>query len=99
MSKIITGIVSSNKTDKTIIVTVDSKKVHPLYGKQYKVSTKYMAHDEKNLANVGDKVSIVESRPMSARKRHILHEIIEKPSLNEDDLKILKNDESTGDKS
>ncbi len=99
MAKIITGIVTSNKTDKTIVVTVDSKKMHPLYGKQYKVTTKYMAHDEKNEANIGDRVSIIESRPLSARKRHILHEIIEKPLLNQDDLKVLKNDEIDGDKS
>ncbi len=103
MIKTITGIVSSDKSDKTIIVTVSSKKTHPLYHKQYKVSTKFMAHDEKNEAKIGDKVIIAESRPLSAKKRHILQQIIERPNLQSDDLKILQIDEKpkteTGEKS
>ena len=81
MAKTIIGVVSSNKADKTIVVTVRSHKTHPLYRKQYAVSTKFMAHDEKNEAEVGDKVAIEETRPLSARKRYTLTKIIEKPVL------------------
>lgn len=88
MSKTIIGIVSSNKTDKTIVVTVQSKKTHPIYRKQYSVSKKFMAHDEKNEAEVGDKVAIVETRPLSARKRHTLERIIEKPLLRAEDKEV-----------
>src|SRR4051794_6916885 len=95
MAKTITGVVSSDKTDKTIVVTVQSRKTHPLYRKQYTVSTKYMAHDEKNEAQVGDKVAIVETRPLSARKRFTLDRIIEKPKLREDSLAVIKVDERT----
>ncbi len=83
MAKTLIGVVSSDKTDKTIVVTVHTRKTHPLYRKQYTVTTKYMAHDEKNECQVGDKVSIVETRPLSARKRYILDKIIEKPILRE----------------
>ena len=65
MAKTITGVVSSNKTDKTIVVTVRERKTHPLYRKQYSTTTKFMAHDEKNEAQEGDKVIIVETRPIS----------------------------------
>jgi small subunit ribosomal protein S17 len=84
MAKTIIGIVTSNKTDKTIVVTVQSKKTHPLYKKQYSVSRKFMAHDEKNEAEPGDKVSIVETRPISARKRYRLERIIDRPAIRED---------------
>jgi small subunit ribosomal protein S17 len=93
MAKPIIGIVSSAKSDKTIVVTVQTRKSHPLYRKQYAVSKKFMAHDEKNEAQAGDKVSIVETRPLSARKRHILSEIIEKPALRADSLAATKADE------
>jgi small subunit ribosomal protein S17 len=76
MAKTIIGTVSSNKTDKTIVVTVQTRKTHPLYRKQYTVSTKYMAHDEKNTAQEGDKVAIVETRPLSKRKRYTLDRVI-----------------------
>lgn len=78
MAKSFVGTVSSAASDKTIVVTVNSSKTHPLYRKQYTVSKKFMAHDEKNEAAVGDKVSIVETRPLSARKRFALTKIIEK---------------------
>jgi small subunit ribosomal protein S17 len=90
MAKTIIGTVSSDKTDKTIVVTVQSRKTHPIYRKQYSVSRKFMAHDEKNEAQVGDKVAIVETRPLSARKRYTLDRIIEKPALREDSLTALK---------
>jgi small subunit ribosomal protein S17 len=95
MAKTIIGTVSSDKTDKTIVVTVQSRKTHPLYRKQYSVSRKYMAHDEKNEAQVGDKVSIIETRPLSARKRFVLERIIEKPKLREDSLAATKVEEKT----
>ncbi|HVC36106.1 MAG TPA: 30S ribosomal protein S17 [Candidatus Dormibacteraeota bacterium] len=92
MAQPIIGIVSSNKTDKTIVVTVQTRKTHPLYRKQYTESKKFMAHDPNNEAQVGDKVSIVETRPISARKHHKLSQIIEKPLLREDALSITKDD-------
>jgi small subunit ribosomal protein S17 len=81
MARTIIGTVSSDKPDKSIVVTVITRKTHPLYRKQYSVSTKFMAHDEKNEAEVGDKVEIIETRPISARKRFALSRIIEKPVL------------------
>ncbi len=86
MAKIITGTVSSTKSDKTIVITTHTRKTHPLYKKQYTVTSKYMAHDEKNACEVGDKVSIVETRPLSARKRYILSEILQKAAISEADL-------------
>lgn len=77
MAKSITGIVSSDKADKTIVVTVRERKTHPLYRKQYTTTTKFMAHDETNKAKVGDKVIIVESRPLSKRKSFTLQAVIE----------------------
>ena len=84
MAKTLTGTVSSKATDKTIIVTVDTKKMHPIYKKQYKSSKRFMAHDEKNEANVGDSVVITETRPLSARKRHILTTIVKKAAISAD---------------
>jgi small subunit ribosomal protein S17 len=81
MAKTITGVVSSNKTDKTIVVTVREKKTHPLYRKQYTTSKTFMAHDEKNQAKLGDKVVIVETRPISKRKRFALESILEKAEI------------------
>ena len=81
MAKSITGVVSSDKADKTIVVTVRERKTHPLYRKQYTVSKKFIAHDEKNEAHVGDKVVIVETRPISKRKSHKLESIVEKAGV------------------
>lgn len=83
-AKTIIGVVSSAKADKTIVVTVGTRKTHPLYRKQYTVSKKFMAHDEKNEAKVGDKVAITETRPLSARKRYMLNRIIAKPAIREE---------------
>jgi small subunit ribosomal protein S17 len=97
MAKTIIGIVTSNKTDKTIVVTTHTRKTHPLYRKQYTVTKKIIAHDESNECQPGDKVSIVETRPLSARKRYTLERIIEKPKLRQDTLAITKSeDEGTG---
>lgn len=78
MAKTLTGIVTSNKADKTIVITVTSRETHPIYGKQYTVSRKYTAHDEKNEANEGDKVTIAETRPISKTKSFTLVSIDEK---------------------
>lgn len=94
MAKTIIGTVSSDKADKTIVVTVLTRKTHPLYRKQYTVSKKFMAHDEKNEARIGDKVSIVETRPLSARKRFTLEKILEKPALREDSLAAVKSEDA-----
>ena len=71
------GEVVSSKNDKTITVLVDTYKKHPLYGKRVKSSKKYAAHDENNKAKVGDKVRIIETRPISKTKKFKLVEIVE----------------------
>ncbi len=87
MAKSLVGIVSSNKGDKTIVVTVATRKTHPIYKKQYTFSKKFMAHDEANQAEVGDKVTITETRPLSARKRHVLDKIIERAAIRHEEGK------------
>ena len=72
------GRVVSDKMDKTITVAVMQKVKHPLYGKTVNKTKKFMAHDENNMAGIGDKVLIVETRPMSKNKHFRLAEIIEK---------------------
>jgi len=72
------GKVISNKMDKSIIVAIERKVIHPLYKKYFKKTTKFMAHDQNNIASIGDVVKIMETRPLSARKRWRLVEIIEK---------------------
>ena len=73
-----TGVVSSNKMDKTIVVKVERKVKHPLYGKFLKKTTSFHAHDEKNECSIGDTVKIMESRPLSKTKRWRLVEVLEK---------------------
>ena len=68
----------SNKMDKSIVILVERKVKHPKYGKFVKKSTKFMAHDEKNEANMGDTVRIMETRPLSKNKCWRLVEIVEK---------------------
>ncbi|MCR1934508.1 30S ribosomal protein S17 [Clostridium tepidum] len=72
------GRVVSNKMDKTIVVAVETKVRHPLYGKIMNRTTKFKAHDENNTANINDRVLIMETRPLSKQKRWRLVEIIEK---------------------
>ncbi|MCQ2297976.1 MAG: 30S ribosomal protein S17 [Bacteroidales bacterium] len=72
------GVVVSNKMDKSIVILVERKVKHPKYGKFVKKSTKFMAHDEKNEANIGDTVRIMETRPLSKNKCWRLVEIIER---------------------
>jgi small subunit ribosomal protein S17 len=76
--KQIVGVVSSNKMDKSVTVSVERRLKHPMYGKYVKKTKKFMAHDEKNECNEGDLVRIIESRPLSKIKRWRLVEIIEK---------------------
>jgi small subunit ribosomal protein S17 len=72
------GVVVSNKMEKSINVLVERRLSHPIYGKSVKLSKKFMAHDEKNECNIGDKVRIMETRPLSKRKRWRLVEIVER---------------------
>ncbi|SJM58672.1 30S ribosomal protein S17 [Gulosibacter sp. 10] len=72
------GYVTSDKMDKTIVVLVEDRVKHPLYGKVIRRSTKIKAHDENNTAGIGDLVRIAETRPLSASKRWRLVEILEK---------------------
>jgi len=81
MAKTLQGVVSSDKADKTIVVTVATRKTHPIYKKQYTSSKKFIAHDEKNEAGQGDTVVIAETRPLSARKRHTLVKIVERAGV------------------
>ena len=73
--KRLTGKVTSDKMDKTIVVAVETTKRHPLYGKVITVMKKYKAHDEENVCKVGDRVTIVESRPISRHKRWMLDKV------------------------
>ncbi len=72
------GVVVSDKMDKTIVVAIQDRVRHPLYKKIVKRTYKLKAHDEKNLCSVGDKVRVMETRPMSKEKRWRLVEIIQK---------------------
>tara|TARA_B100000614_G_C14479473_1_gene466079 strand:- start:372 stop:641 length:270 start_codon:yes stop_codon:yes gene_type:complete len=76
--KVFQGRVVSDKMDKTIVIQVDGRKVHPLYKKYVNFSKKLKAHDENNDAHVGDTVRVVESRPISKDKRWRLFEIVER---------------------
>ncbi len=76
--KVREGIVVSNKMDKSIVIKVERKMKHPIYGKFLKRSTKFMAHDEKNECQIGDRVRIMETRPLSKNKCWRLIEIVEK---------------------
>ncbi len=72
------GRVVSDKMEKTIVVAVETKVRHPLYGKTVNKTTKFKVHDEKNEAKINDRVSIMETRPLSKDKRWRLVEIVEK---------------------
>jgi len=72
------GIVTSDKMDKSVVVIVERRVKHPKYGKFVKLSSKFMAHDEKEEAHIGDTVRISETRPLSKLKRWRLVEVIER---------------------
>lgn len=78
--KVKIGKVISNKMDKTIVVAIEENKKHPLYGKIVKRTYKLKAHDEENVCSIGDKVKVMETRPLSKDKRWRLVEIVEKLS-------------------
>lgn len=75
------GTVVSDKMDKTITVIIETKKTHPLYGKRVKYSKKFKAHDENNVAKVGDFVEIMETRPLSATKRFRLVKVLQEAEV------------------
>lgn len=75
------GTVVSDKMDKTVVVAVERMKKHPLYGKTIRVTKKYKVHDEENLSRQGDRVKIMETRPLSKEKRWRLVEIVKKSEL------------------
>lgn len=79
--KVYTGVVTSNKMEKTITVAVNTYKKSPLYGKRVRVTKKFHAHDEEGLAGMGDTVSIMETRPLSKTKRFRLLKVIQKADL------------------
>ena len=76
--KTIVGSIIGDKMDKTVVVSVERITKHPQYGKYIKKRVKYMAHDEKNECGAGDKVMLVETRPLSKRKRWRVKEVLEK---------------------
>jgi small subunit ribosomal protein S17 len=76
--KVRVGVVVSDKMDKTVVVAVTRSFRHPLYGKTIRRTKKYMAHDEENACRVGDRVEIVETRPLSRRKRWRVRAILER---------------------
>jgi small subunit ribosomal protein S17 len=73
-----TGVVTSNKMEKTIVVEIKQRKKHPMYGKTMTVTTKLKAHDEENACGIGDTVTVMETRPLSKQKRWRLVEIVDK---------------------
>ena len=76
--KVVQGVVVSDKMDKTIVVLVEDRVKHPLYGKVMTKSSRLKAHDEENSAGIGDRVRVMETRPLSATKRWRLIEIVER---------------------
>ena len=76
--RVITGVVVSNKMEKTIVIRAERLVKHPLFHKYVRRYVKYKAHDERNECNIGDKVLIVESRPLSKDKRWRMREVLEK---------------------
>ncbi len=93
MAHTLIGLVSSDKRDKTITVSIENRETHPLYRKQYTKTRKYTAHDEKNEAHVGDKVEIAACRPLSKTKSFKLVKVLERShgsvELKEDVTDVL----------
>jgi small subunit ribosomal protein S17 len=77
----VTGVVVSDKMDKSVVVAVERQVRDPLYGKTQRRTSKFVAHDEANGAKVGDRVAIVESRPLSRRKRWVVTRVVEKAKV------------------
>lgn len=85
MARTLNGVVVSDKGNKTIVVAVETRKTHPIYKKQYTETKRFAVHDEKNEAHVGDKVAVVEVRPLSATKRFSLERIVAKAGIEHQD--------------
>ena len=102
MARTLIGVVSSDKRDKTITVMITSRETHPIYKKQYTITRKYTAHDEYNEAHTGDRVEIVETRPISKTKTYKLNRIIErshgKVELKAEVTDIAANEETEENK-
>ena len=101
MARTLTGVVSSDKRDKTITVMITSRETHPLYRKQYTITRKYTAHDEKNEAHEGDTVMIEETRPISKTKTWSLVKIVEKSRGKvelKDEVTQVESDKEEGEK-
>ena len=99
MAHTLIGIVTSDKRDKTITVSVTNRETHPLYRKQYTKTRKYTAHDEKNEAGIGDRVEIAECRPISKTKAYTLVRVIEKSHGKvelKEDVTEVKHEEKVG---
>jgi small subunit ribosomal protein S17 len=75
---VLIGRVLSNRMDKTVVVEVERKKRHPLYGKVLAMRKRYKAHDEENACEIGDIVEMIESRPLSREKRWLVTQILER---------------------
>lgn len=103
MAHTLVGIVSSDKRDKTITVSIENRETHPLYRKQYTKTRKYTAHDAKNEARLGDKVEIAPCRPLSKTKSYTLVKVLERShgsvELKEDVTDVLgENASEEGEK-
>lgn len=90
MARTLTGVVTSDKADKTIVISVHTRKTHPVYKKQYSVTTKFIAHDENNEAREGDKVIVSETRPISRRKHFTLLSIVETAKIKHVEAEATK---------
>lgn len=99
MAHTLVGIVSSDKRDKTITVSIENRETHPLYRKQYTKTRKYTAHDENNEAHLGDKVEIASCRPLSKTKTYKLVKVLERShgsvELKEDVTDVLGENTET----
>lgn len=101
MAQTLQGVVTSDKRDKTITVSITNRETHPLYRKQYSHTRKYTAHDENNEAKLGDKVEITACRPYSKTCTYKLVKILERShgtvELKVDVKNVLPEDETTGE--
>lgn len=101
MAQTLQGVVTSDKRDKTITVSITNRETHPLYRKQYSHTRKYTAHDENNEAKLGDKVEITACRPYSKTCTYKLVKILERShgavELKDDVKNALPEDETTGE--
>lgn len=77
MSRTLIGTVVSNKMEKSAVVAIQSSKIHPIYRKRYKTTKRFIVHDENNSAQVGDRVELTETRPLSAKKRFVISQVLQ----------------------